>query len=225
MLPIHLWILTGGGGKYCDLTQSQFFIRVHLFYILSVYIVSLTVHFLCVCISSSKIIYTKHEKIIFYRSSSHYLNHLVPQGTRPIEFFITWWWKWDFQCFSSFHFLFCEAQQSCSAHQNYILWFYSLWWMIKGIGLCVPHIYNSGEQEVMAGQFHVHNHPCDKNVRFCPHFQLFYFNERLEFLWIFEWKIKNIKDADLFSHPPLLIFTKGANISGGHCISIDLYIV
>ncbi len=35
--------------------------------------------------------------------------------------------------FSYSHFLFCEAQQSCSAHQNYILWFYSLWWMIKGI--------------------------------------------------------------------------------------------
>ncbi len=27
-----------------------------------------------------------------------------------------------------------------------------------------------------------------------------------------------INNADLFSQPPLLIFTKGANISGGHCI-------
>ncbi len=52
----------GGGGKYCDLSQSQFFICMHIFYILSLYIVSLTVHFLCICISSSKITYTKHEK-------------------------------------------------------------------------------------------------------------------------------------------------------------------
>ncbi len=31
-------------------------------------------------------------------------------------------------------------------------------------------------------------------------------------------KDQKINDADLFSQPPLLIFTKGANISGGHCI-------
>jgi len=31
------------------------------------------------------------------------------------------------------HFVFSEAQQSFAAHQNYILWFYSLWWMIQGI--------------------------------------------------------------------------------------------
>ncbi len=30
--------------------------------------------------------------------------------------------------------------------------------------------------------------------------------------------IKKVNDADLFSQPPLLIFTKGANIIGGHCI-------
>ncbi len=29
---------------------------------------------------------------------------------------------------------------------------------------------------------------------------------------------KRINNADLFSQPPLVIFTKGANISGGHCI-------
>ncbi len=52
-------------------------------------------------------------------------------------------------------------------------------------------------------------------MRFSPHFQLFYFNDRFEF---FEWKIKRINNADLFSQPPLVIFTKGANISGGHCI-------
>ncbi len=55
-------------------------------------------------------------------------------------------------------------------------------------------------------------------MRFSPHFQLFYFNDRLEFCEFFEWKIKRINNADLFSQPPLFIFTKGANISGGHCI-------
>ncbi len=54
-------------------------------------------------------------------------------------------------------------------------------------------------------------------MRFSPHFQLFYFNDRLEFCEFFKWKIKRINNADLFSQPPLLIFTKGANISGGHC--------
>ncbi len=54
-------------------------------------------------------------------------------------------------------------------------------------------------------------------MRFSPHFQLFYFNDRLEFCEFFEWKIKRINNADLFSQPPLVIFTKGANISGGHC--------
>ncbi len=57
-------------------------------------------------------------------------------------------------------------------------------------------------------------------MRFSPHFQLFYFNDRLEFCEFFEWKIKRINNADLFSQPPLLIFIKGANISGGHCIYI-----
>jgi len=31
------------------------------------------------------------------------------------------------------HFLFCDGQQSFASHQNYTLWFYSLWWMVKGI--------------------------------------------------------------------------------------------
>ncbi len=56
-------------------------------------------------------------------------------------------------------------------------------------------------------------------MRFSPHFQLFYFNDRLEFCKFFEGKIKRINNADLFSQLPLLIFIKGANISGGHCIS------
>ncbi len=41
-----------------------------------------------------------------------------------------------------------------------------------------------------------------------PHFKLFYFNERIEFCEFFEWKIKKMNDAHLFSQPPLLIFTK-----------------
>ncbi len=64
-------------------------------------------------------------------------------------------------------------------------------------------------------------HSLEKNsyftMRFSPHSQLFYFNDRLEFCEFFEWKIKRINNADLFSQLPLLIFIKGANISGGHC--------
>ncbi len=71
-------------------------------------------------------------------------------------------------------------------------------------------------------------HPLEKNIyfimRFSPHFQLFYFNDRLEFSKFFEGKIKRINNADLFSQLPLLIFIKGANISGGHCIYIYIYI-
>ncbi len=65
-------------------------------------------------------------------------------------------------------------------------------------------------------------HSLAKNIyfimRFSPHSQLFYFNDRLEFCEFIEWKIKRINNADLFSQPPLLIFIKGANISGGHCM-------
>ncbi len=61
-------------------------------------------------------------------------------------------------------------------------------------------------------------------MRFSPHSQLFYFNDRLEFCEFIEWKIKRINNADLFSQPPLLIFIKGANISGGHCIGPHSYI-
>ncbi len=34
------------------------------------------------------------------------------------------------------------------------------------------------------------------------------------------WKIKKINDANLFSQQPLLILTKGANISGWHCMCV-----
>ncbi len=54
-------------------------------------------------------------------------------------------------------------------------------------------------------------------MRLSLHFELFYFNESLEFCEFFEWKIKRINNADLFSQMPLLIFTKCAYISGGHC--------
>ncbi len=109
---------------------------------------------------------------------------------------------------------------------------------LSEFGLCVPHIYNPVEQEVMAGQFHAPSHPgvlkkckyeweytkeilliriymganncgqhaLGKNIYFImwvsPHFQLFYFNERLEFCEFF-W-MKDQKD----------------NISGEHCITI-----
>ncbi len=42
----------------------------------------------------------------------------------------------NFHSYSSFlkaTSLICEAQLSFAAHQKFILWFFSLWWMIKGI--------------------------------------------------------------------------------------------
>ncbi len=42
---------------------------------------------------------------------------------------------------------FCETQLSFAAeiysleYQKYILWFFSLWWMIKGFGLCFLYLY------------------------------------------------------------------------------------
>ncbi len=42
----------------------------------------------------------------------------------------------NFHCSSSFlkaTSLICEAQLSFSAHHKYMLWFFSLWWMIKGM--------------------------------------------------------------------------------------------
>ncbi len=77
-------------------------------------------------------------------------------------------------------------------------------------------IYNPVEQEVMAGQ-------CQKIVD-NMHWKKNNFSISLWDLLptfncftsiCFEWKIESINDADLFSQPPLLIFTKGANISGG----------
>ncbi len=45
----------------------------------------------------------------------------------------------NFHCSSSFlkaTSQICEAQLSFAAHQKYILWLFSLWWMIKDFGLC-----------------------------------------------------------------------------------------
>ncbi len=62
-------------------------------------------------------------------------------------------------------------------------------------------------------------------MRFASQFQLFYFNDRLEFSAFFELKIKSVNNADLSSQPPLLIFIKGANISGGHCSYTELFLL
>ncbi len=52
------------------------------------------------------------------------------------------------------HFLFCDAQQSCSSHQKYIFCFFLIVMDDKGnLGLCVPHIYNPVEQKVMLDNF------------------------------------------------------------------------
>ncbi len=58
----------------------------------------------------------------------------------------------NFLCSSTFikaTSLICEAQLSFSAHQKYILCFFSLWWMIKGIWALFSLLFI----------FHVHNHP------------------------------------------------------------------
>ncbi len=58
----------------------------------------------------------------------------------------------NFHCSSSFlkaTSLICEAQLSFAAHQKYILWFFSMLWMIKG--MFIKNIYISVKQEAMAG--------------------------------------------------------------------------
>ncbi len=68
----------------------------------------------------------------------------------------------NFHCSSSFlkaTSLICEAQLSFAAHQKYIIWFSHHDGWLREFGLCVPHIYNPVEQEVMAGQFHAPSHP------------------------------------------------------------------
>ncbi len=57
-----------------------------------------------------------------------------------------------------------------------------------------------------------------------PHFK-FLSNERLDFCEFFKQKIKRINNADSFSQPSLIIFTKGANNSDHDCIYIYIYTV
>ncbi len=50
----------------------------------------------------------------------------------------------NFHCCSSFlkaTSLICETQLSFSAHQKYILWFFLLWWVIKGIWVLFSLLY------------------------------------------------------------------------------------
>ncbi len=47
-----------------------------------------------------------------------------------------------------------------------------------------------------------------------PHFKFLLYNERLIFVIK---KIKRINNADTFSQPSLIIFTKGADIFGHNC--------
>ncbi len=51
----------------------------------------------------------------------------------------------------------------------------------------------------------------EKIMTFSPHFQLFYLNNRITEIFI-----KMINHAYLFSQPPLLLFTKGADIGEGY---------
>ncbi len=61
-------------------------------------------------------------------------------------------------------------------------------------------------------------------MRFSPHFQLLYFTDRLEFCEFFEWKIKRINNADLFSQrlwsylPMVPILVEGTVRSNFICI-------
>ncbi len=51
-----------------------------------------------------------------------------------------------------------------------------------------------------------------------PHLKLLLSNERLDFCAFFFKKIKSINNADSFSQPSLIIFTKGADIFCHDCI-------
>ncbi len=67
-----------------------------------------------------------------------------------------------FHCSSSFlkaTSLICEAQLSLLHIRNIFFVFSHCDGWLREFGLCVPHIYNPVEQEVMAGQFHAPSHP------------------------------------------------------------------
>ncbi len=56
-----------------------------------------------------------------------------------------------------------------------------------------------------------------------PHFNFLLFNERLDFCDKKK-NIKRINNADSFSQPSLIIFTKVADIFGHDCINIYIYL-
>ncbi len=73
--------------------------------------------------TSSRNIGPQHHKY----SSIFHCTHgelFIPVFTKPIL---------SICCYLKTTSLVCEAQLSFAAHQKYILWFFSLWWMIKGI--------------------------------------------------------------------------------------------
>ena len=61
------------------------------------------------------------------------------------------------------------------------------------------------------------NYLFNENVFFSS-FNMFTSVKRWDFCEYFEWNTKRINSKDIFSKPVLLIFIKGANNSGGHCI-------
>ncbi len=69
-------------------------------------------------------------------------------------------------------------------------------------------------RDISNGANYCGQHGLQKNIsfimRFSSHFQMFYFNDRLELCYFFEWKNKRINIQ--------IYFHKGANISGGHFI-------
>ncbi len=108
---------------------------------------------------------------------------------------------------------FCMKKWSLISYQVFSKLFRHYRRKLRAVTLGKGHCNNCGQRELEEAFISQWDPP--------PHFQLFYFNDRLEFCEFFERKIKRINNADLFSQPPLLIFTKGANISGGHCMLLS----
>ena len=140
----------------------------------------------------------------------------------------------------------CEAQLSFAAHQKYILWFFSLWWMIKGImplfsllfvflWIRKPWLDNFMSiitlecsklwiwmriyfRDILLIRISRGANNCVQRAFEKKRFQFLLSNERIHFLWIvFKKKIKRINNAEEFLHSSLIIFTKGANIFGQDC--------
>ncbi len=60
-------------------------------------------------------------------------------------------------------------------------------------------------------------------MRFFFHFKFLFSNERLDFCNCFKIKIKRINNTDLFSQPPLIIFSKGMNNFEHNCIYVHTH--